>query len=87
MERELRQKYWSAGEPQKKRLRWMKEWMHKWELYERILYYHYALFDAMLNEREAAKRAEKLTKLLQVQREWSSSPNSLRHKPLDAHPK
>ena len=50
------------------RLRWIKCWIHKWELYERIHYYYRALWWADWKELDAKEYREKLNKLKTVQR-------------------
>src|SRR5215208_1763870 len=44
LDREYYREYWQHWDmDQEERLRWIKSWTHKWEMYERILYYYEAL--------------------------------------------
>ncbi len=71
LERDLHREYWHHWNTvQEVRLPWMKWWTHKWELYERILYYHKALGMARRNEQEAEIHQEKLIQMLNIQEKY-----------------
>jgi len=67
LERDLRLEYWRQWYmDQEVRFRWMKWWTHKWELYERILYYHKACGMAARHRQEANLHRKKLNELLEA---------------------